>query len=136
MLWINNQLSTLPTITELFLPSIVCLVASLAWLVRQVDDDNSLAESSVPEGTSLPQYGALVFWSGIASLLSVPVFTELSGLPPYLAMLTGLGAIWTLTDVIHMGGHEGEEEALTVPAALARLDTAGILVSLVHILRR
>ena len=30
MLWINNQLSTIPTVTELFLPSVVCLVASLA----------------------------------------------------------------------------------------------------------
>ena len=40
-------------------------------------------------------------------------------------MLTGLGAMWTLTDVIHMG--EEEEEGLKVPAALSKLDTAGIL---------
>ena len=31
MLWINNQLSTIPTVTELFFPSMVCLVASLAF---------------------------------------------------------------------------------------------------------
>jgi Na+/H+ antiporter NhaD/arsenite permease-like protein len=53
------------------------------------------------------------------------VFAELTGLPPYLAMLTGLGAMWTLTDVIHMG--EEEEEGLKVPAALSKLDTSGIL---------
>merc|ERR1711982_10272 len=40
-------------------------------------------------------------------------------------MLTGLGVIWTLTDVIHMG--ENGEENLKVPEALAKLDTAGIL---------
>ena len=40
-------------------------------------------------------------------------------------MLTGLGAMWTLTDIIHMG--EDEEEGLNVPDALAKLDTAGIL---------
>ena len=40
-------------------------------------------------------------------------------------MLTGLGAMWTLTDVIHMG--EEEDEGLKVPAALSKLDTAGIL---------
>jgi Na+/H+ antiporter NhaD/arsenite permease-like protein len=40
-------------------------------------------------------------------------------------MLTGLGVMWTMTDVIHMG-EEGEEE-LKVPASLAKLDTAGIL---------
>jgi Na+/H+ antiporter NhaD/arsenite permease-like protein len=125
MLWINNQLSTIPTITQLFVPSVVCLVASLAFLVNQVEEDESSEKSSLPEPTELAPRGQLVFWSGIACLLSVPVFAELTGLPPYLAMLTGLGVIWTLTDVIHMG--EDGEEDLKVPQALAKLDTAGIL---------
>lgn len=125
MLWINNQLSTIPTVTELFLPSLVCLVGSLAFLVNQVEEDSSLAESSLPEPSELAPRGVLVFWSGIASLLFVPIFAELTGLPPYLAMLTGLGAIWTLTDIIHMG-EEGEKD-MKVPAALAKLDTSGIL---------
>jgi Na+/H+ antiporter NhaD/arsenite permease-like protein len=47
-------------------------------------------------------------------------------LPPYLAMLTGLGAMWTLTDIIHLGEEE-ESEGLKVPAALSKLDTSGIL---------
>ena len=125
MLWINNQLSTIPTVTELFLPSFVCLIASLAFLVGQVEEDDSLVESTLPEPTELSTRGVLVFWSGIASLLAVPVFSELTGLPPYLAMLTGLGAMWTLTDIIHMG--EEEDEGLRIPDALSKLDTAGIL---------
>lgn len=125
MLWINNQLSTVPTVTELFLPSVVCLVVSLAFLVNQVEEDDSLENSDLAEPSELAPRGLLVFWSGIASLLCVPIFAEFTGLPPYLAMLTGLGAIWTLTDVIHMG-EEGDED-LKVPQALAKLDTAGIL---------
>jgi Na+/H+ antiporter NhaD/arsenite permease-like protein len=39
---------------------------------------------------------------------------------PYLAMLTGLGAMWTLTDIIHLGEEESEE--LKVPAALSKSD--------------
>jgi len=124
MLWINNNLSTIPTITELFLPSIVCLVASLFFLVNQVEEDSSLVESTLPPPSPLAPRGQVVFWTGIASLLSVPVFSELTGLPPYLAMLTGLGAIWTLTDIIHMGE---KEEEMKVPAALSKLDTSGIL---------
>lgn len=124
MLWINNQLSTIPTVTELFLPSLVCLVASLAFLVNQVEEDSSLAESSLPPPSELATRGQVVFWAGIACLLSVPIFSELTGLPPYLAMLTGLGAMWTLTDIIHMGE---EDEELKVPAALSKLDTSGIL---------
>lgn len=43
---------------------------------------------------------------------------------PCLPQLTGLGAIWTLTDIIHMGE---KEEEMKVPAALSKLDTSGIL---------
>jgi Na+/H+ antiporter NhaD/arsenite permease-like protein len=125
MLWINDQLSTVPTVTQLFIPSFVCLVVSLAFLVNEVEEDDSLENSTLPEPSELAPRGLLVFWSGILSLLCVPVFAEFTGLPPYLAMLTGLGAMWTLTDVIHMGEDGGEE--LKVPASLAKLDTAGIL---------
>lgn len=125
MLWISNQLSTVPTVTQLFLPSVACLVVSLAFLVNQVEEDDSLEKSNLPEPSELSTRGQLVFWSGILCLLCVPVFAEFTGLPPYLAMLTGLGAMWTLTDIIHMG--EEDEEYLKVPEALAKLDTAGIL---------
>jgi Na+/H+ antiporter NhaD/arsenite permease-like protein len=128
MLWISNQLSTIPTITELFLPSVVCLVASLAFLVNQVEEDSpsdSASGGALSEESELAPRGTLIFSVGIAALLAVPLFSELTGLPPYLAMLTGLGAMWTMTDIIHMG--EEEDEALKVPAALSKLDTAGIL---------
>lgn len=130
MLWINNQLSTIPTITELFLPSIVCLVGSLAFLSNQIKEDD-VATNGVGGGLALPETaplsarGQLVFATGIVSLLSVPIFSELTGLPPYLAMLTGLGVMWTLTDIIH--AHDEENEIFKVPAALSKLDTAGIL---------
>jgi Na+/H+ antiporter NhaD/arsenite permease-like protein/CBS domain-containing protein len=123
MLWINNQLSTLPTITDLFLPSAVCLISSLAFLVNQVDDDEPLEpNASMLEPLSIR--GQLVFWSGIVALLAVPVFNDLTGLPPYLAMLTGLGLMWTLTDILHMSD---KEKGIQVPAALSKLDIAGIL---------
>jgi len=125
MLWINHQLSTIPTVTELFLPSLVCLVASLLFLVNQVEEDGSLENGGgLPPPSPLATRGTVVFWAGIACLLAVPVFTELTGLPPYIAMLTGLGGMWTLTDIIHM---DDEEEEMKVPAALAKLDTSGIL---------
>jgi Na+/H+ antiporter NhaD/arsenite permease-like protein/CBS domain-containing protein len=125
MLWINGQLTTLPTITQLFLPSISCLIASLAFIAFQVKDDNSLQTSTLPEQSELAPRGSLVFWMGILSLLSVPVFNELTGLPPYLAMLTGLGVIWALTDAIHLG--EKNRDLLKMPASLQKLDTGGIL---------
>jgi Na+/H+ antiporter NhaD/arsenite permease-like protein len=71
MLWINNQLSTVPTILELFLPSFVCLVASLAFLVRQVrrDEIQSRCRKSL--------LCHLDNWSLVkCMLLAVPAFAE------------------------------------------------------------
>jgi Na+/H+ antiporter NhaD/arsenite permease-like protein len=131
MLWINHQLSTVHTITDLAIPSIVCLVASLAVLVQQVPDENlrsaNVDGATATDQTAPPNGGNLVFGAGIASLLAVPVFNELTGLPPYLAMLTGLGVMWVLTDALHMDRNPKDVEHLKVPAALSRLDTSGIL---------
>jgi Na+/H+ antiporter NhaD/arsenite permease-like protein len=98
MLWINNQLSTVPTILELFLPSFVCLVASLAFLVRQVKEDENPEE--LPEVTPLSPRGQLVFWSGIACLLAVPAFAEFTGVSAIMfctALYLAAGSIMKLS---------------------------------------
>jgi len=61
MLWINNQLSTLPTVTQLFLLKVVCLVASMAVIVNQVEEDASLAQSTLPPSSPLATRGQVVF---------------------------------------------------------------------------
>jgi Na+/H+ antiporter NhaD/arsenite permease-like protein len=69
--------------------------------------------------------GQLVFAVGIGALLFVPVFKALTGLPPFLGMLFGLGTLWLLTDAIHYG--ETDRQRLKVPQALSRIDTQGVL---------
>ena len=69
--------------------------------------------------------GQLVFGVGVGALLFVPVFKALTGLPPYLGMLLGLGVLWLLTDAIHYG--DSERQKLKVPQALSRIDTQGVL---------
>ncbi|KAL5700851.1 Sodium/proton antiporter 1 [Ranunculus cassubicifolius] len=65
--------------------------------------------------------GQPVFGVGIGALLFVPVFKGITGLPPYMGMLLGLGVLWILTDAIHYG--ESERQKLRVPQALSRIDT-------------
>lgn len=69
--------------------------------------------------------GQLVFAVGIGALIFVPVFKALTGLPPYMGILLGLGVLWILTDAIHYG--ESERQKLKVPQALSRIDTQGAL---------
>lgn len=126
MLWIHGQISTLQTMKDLFVPSIVSLTVPLALLsftsevnVKGQDSSNVLAsEQMAPRGQ-------LVFAVGIGALVFVPVFKSITGLPPYMGMLLGLGVLWILTDAIHYG--ESERQKLKVPQALSRIDTQGVL---------
>ncbi|CAI9264956.1 unnamed protein product [Lactuca saligna] len=126
MLWIHGQISTLPTIKSLFFPSVVSLAVPLALMSfssevngkGQNTDDVLASEQMAPRGQ-------LVFAVGIGALVFVPVFKALTGLPPYLGMLFGLGVLWILTDAIHYG--ESERQRLKVPQALSRIDTQGAL---------
>jgi hypothetical protein len=45
----------------------------------------------------------LVLSVGLGALLFVPVFKYLTGLPPYMGMLSGLGILWMVTDALHFG---------------------------------
>jgi hypothetical protein len=69
--------------------------------------------------------GQLVFAVGLGALVFVPAFKALTGLPPYIGILLGLGVLWILTDAIHFG--ESGRQKLKVPQALSRIDTQGVL---------
>ena len=125
MLWINGQISAIPTILGLFLPSIVSTVISIGILQSQIPE-GSLVPPKSTENSELAPRGKLVFATGLLGLLSVPVFKALTGLPPYLGMLSALGVMWTLTDAIHAGEGKDREE-LMAPAALKKIDTSGVL---------
>eukprot|EP00968_Pinguiococcus_pyrenoidosus_P007874 scaffold536_cov250-Pinguiococcus_pyrenoidosus.AAC.23 len=143
MLWIGGQISVLPTMTSLVLPSLISTLVTTAVLANQLEDSPKSAQSgevglSTPcgmgsivrpvdgDGEGLAPRGKLVLATGVLGLLSVPVFKSLTGLPPYLGILSALGVMWVLTDTLHFG--EGRENTeLMVPAALRKIDTAGVL---------
>ncbi|KAG2401317.1 Sodium/proton antiporter [Vigna angularis] len=91
-------------------------------IVNDGKGQNSLGVFSSEE--SAPQ-GLLVFSLSLGALLFVPVLRALTGLPPYMGMLLGLGMLWIVTDVIHYG--DSERQKLKVPHALSRIDTQGAL---------
>ncbi|XVF01321.1 hypothetical protein REPUB_Repub04eG0077800 [Reevesia pubescens] len=126
MLWIHGQISTLQTMKGLFIPSIVSLAVPLA-LMSLTSEVNGKGQDSpnVLASEQMAPRGQLVFSVGIGALIFVPVFKALTGLPPFMGMLLGLGVLWILTDAIHFG--ESERQKLKVPQALSRINTQGAL---------
>lgn len=126
MLWIHGHISSVRTLQDLFIPSAISLAVPLALMSLNSDTEGK-AQDPTPALTSeqMAPRGQLVFGAGIGALLFVPIFKSLTGLPPFLGMLLGLGSLWLLTDAIHYG--ESGRQQLKVPQALSRIDTQGIL---------
>jgi NhaD family Na+/H+ antiporter len=126
MLWIHGQVTTLKIMQGLFIPSVVSLAVPLALMsLTSEANGSSQKSSSMLSSEQMAPRGQLVLAVGVGALVFVPVFKALTGLPPFMGMLLGLGILWILTDAIHFG--DSERQRLKVPQALSRIDTQGIL---------
>ncbi|KAH9657432.1 Sodium/proton antiporter 1 [Citrus sinensis] len=106
---------------SLFIPSAVSLAVPLALLSLTSEVNRKGQESSnVLASEQMAPRGQLVSTVGTGALIFVPVFKALTGLPPYMGILLGLGVLWILTDAIHYG--ESERQKLKVPQALSRIN--------------
>lgn len=122
MLWIGGQISTLKIMTSLFFPSLACLIASIFILSFHL-------KGEFPKMTArqepLEPLGNLIFILGIALLIFVPIFKILTGLPPFMGILFGLGTLWLITDLLHKNFEDREH--LRVPHVLSKVDFSGTL---------
>lgn len=131
MLWIGGQISTSAVIQELFLPSLACMIAAFAYLSIFLKGNFSARELHSHEKKTEPK-AMLVFFLGVALLISVPIFKVLTGLPPFMGMLLALGIIWAVTDFIHQDYEDREH--LRVTHVLSKIDLAGTLFFFLGIL--
>lgn len=130
MLWIGGQVTALNIVLKVFLPSVFCLLIPLVAIstylkgdvVRPEDDKDS--EESATASTFEQK---LIFWMGVGGLLFVPVFKNVTHLPPFLGMLFSLGVLWVTTEIIHRRKKENSHDGLLVAAVLRRVDTPSVL---------
>lgn len=121
-LWLHGNITAVRTMIDLFIPSLVSMITSVALFTPMVGEGDF---TRPPGGTGeLAPRAPLIFWTGLAALISVPIFKTVTGLPPYLGMLSGLGTLWVMTDVLHAGE---DRESLRGLAAVKRIDTSGVL---------
>lgn len=122
MLWLGGQLSVGPLMQQLFLPSLVCMVASFIPLSFSIKGTMNRHIASTHD--DLQPQGTIVLVCGILSLVFVPIFKMVTGLPPFMGMLFSMSFIWLLTDIIHRG--YDERDHLRFAAILPRLDLSSI----------
>lgn len=124
MLWINGNITTFNVMKALFFPSMICCIVALFLLSLQLKGKYPKVVKKAHEEKVEPGARA-IFFSGIAVLISVPIFKTITGLPPFMGVLIGLGLLWVITDLLH--GQEESKKHLRVPYILTRVDTSGVL---------
>lgn len=129
MLWVNHQVTAIELIKQTFLPSLVCLLVPLfilrtsfkGHLVRpEITEQESPFKTTVRERQ-------IVFFSGIGLLLLVPLFKNITHLPPYMVMFGALGLLWVITEILHHGKNDEDKNFLSVTYAVRKIDTPSIL---------
>ncbi len=133
MLWIGKKVSSLGLIEDVFLPSIVCLglpllIASLMPTFRGNVHLGSGDVTASEERQQLLSSKAMLIL-GIAGLVFVPVFKQLTHLPPYMGMMVSLGVVWFASEFIHPGDEFYEERKHLYSAryALSKIEMSSIL---------
>ncbi len=124
MLWIGGQISSVAILKGLFLPSIACMLASLVPLTFMLQDTVEPSSETKSDETPEP-WGVFIFFLGIGSLIFVPVFKLLTGLPPFVGVFLGLSIMWIVTDLVH-SRYDGREH-LRVPYVFTRIDLSSTL---------
>jgi NhaD family Na+/H+ antiporter len=124
MLWINGNITTLNVMKALFAPSFFSLLIALFLIGIPLKGAYPQLTQRARQEVATP--GArLVLFAGIGALIFVPIFKALTGLPPFMGILIGLGALWVLTDILH--ADEQDRQHLRIPHVLAQIDTSGVL---------
>ena len=127
MLWIGGQITALNIIKELFLPSIFCLLVPLtiiSFIMKgtvepEIRDKNEVLKPAFERN--------FVFFLGVGILVFVPVFKTITHLPPFMAILLGLGIMWIIIEILHSQRDTPDKHALSVSSALRKIDTPSIL---------
>ena len=130
MLWIGGQVRSFAIMQSVFLPSLVNLLLPLAVTSRLLGAQPVLAPPQREELAGLQTSAFernLMFVLGMALLVLVPVFKTLTGLPPFMGILFGLGLLWMVGDLVHRQEEELRKQRLTLARALTRIDMSAVV---------
>lgn len=131
MLWNKGLLTAMGVITEIFLPSLVSAVVPaliVQYLLRgRLDAPASQSVESEQSFTSSER--KTIFCLGVGGLCFVPIFHNLTGLPPFVGILLVLGVLWITIEIFYSKERYRHDNVRSrcVSKVLSRIDMSTIL---------
>jgi Na+/H+ antiporter NhaD/arsenite permease-like protein len=134
MLWIGKKVTTAGLVTDLFLPSVVCMVVPLVIVSLMPVFRGELTmvgkgDEAADEHNQQLLSSRTMLLVGIGGLVFVPIFKSLTHLPPYVGMMLSMGVVWLVSEYVHPGDQFYEERKHLYSArhALTRIEMSSIL---------
>lgn len=142
LLWTGGNVTPYHQIATLILPAITCMIVPLIIVTRFFKKGASWGEKlqlqveneSLPEVSNKSRY--IILFLGVSTMLSVPIFSEWSNLPPFMRIMLGLALLWMYTDIMYGRRKNNEtletsvdnnDVKLSVADVLKRIDMSTIL---------
>jgi Na+/H+ antiporter NhaD/arsenite permease-like protein len=126
MLWMNKKISSMGVITHVIFPSLICLIIPLTIVSFFFKGKINRIEIKTDYDYSLKERN-LIFLSGILCLISIPIFKQITHLPPYMGILGALGVLWIITEFIHRKKQHEVKEKFSIMHAIQKTDVKSIL---------
>ena len=134
MLWAKGQISIAAITTEMFIPSLICLLVPLIILSffklgKGFSEPNTLnteANEEILRPATTRERNIMLAVS-ILGLLFIPIFKYITHLPPYMGMLFSLGLVWLTSELLHNEKDESTPHNLTIRYALEKVDASNLL---------
>ncbi|HEY0329394.1 MAG TPA: sodium:proton antiporter NhaD [Rhodopseudomonas sp.] len=129
MLWIGGQITPLAIMKGVFLPSLVNLLVPLlvvSYLLRGRDIVAPARPETAPVRSNRLERN-VSFYLGLAILIAVPAFKSITGLPPFMGILFGLGVLWLVGELINRDNASDDGVRPSWVEALMRIDMSSIV---------
>ena len=133
MLWIKGCVSTTGIITGIFIPSVICMVVPALIVMFSLKGTIAAPQDEDGSGEDKPVFRSamrnLVFAIGVGGLVFVPIFHNLTGLPPFMGVLLDLGLLWIVTELVIGYEHKDQDayEKARISSIISRIDMSTIL---------
>jgi len=132
MLWVKGNITTLPTVTHLILPSLTAMVIPVAIISYRLRGVVKINHTASVDGRFYEQLSSSqrrnILIMGIVGLMCVPVFKSVTHLPPFMGILAVLSLLWIYTELAYKRVKDVEEHKKNrVSRVLSHIDMSTIL---------
>ncbi len=133
MLWIGKKVTTMGLITNLVIPSIICVIVPTVIASFTKAFQGNITPANLDFDARIDKEKLLssrtMLFVGVGSLIFVPIFKSITHLPPYVGMMLSLGFVWLVSEYIHPEENFDDERKHLYSAhtALSRIEMSSIL---------